>query len=338
MDAPFSTKQNSSSGTDMNVLLESPIPEVTIAVFTDIQYRNDLDDILVKDPEHIRSYRSALWKTEEAISAFAARSVPFVVHLGDIIDGRFSPDGIEFNIADVIAELDQVLNIFSRLPAATTICHVIGNHCLFVGRSLLQSRLQLDKSSYYTKQLSQNWRLIVLDTMDKSVLYPQEDPRLQNGMDYLNNHTGDPNAVVWNGGIGPDQLKWLQQNLQTARQENMNVLVAGHHPFAAEAASAEHVGWDSSLILDLLGEFSCTVRAYIAGHFHSGGYALIQSVHHITFPAVLDSDESNAYAFLHLHSDRIAVEGRGALGPPTTSYSFVAKATTECQDFVNISQ
>lgn len=295
---------------------------VVLGVFTDIQYRRDMDDYILPETDCLRSHRSALKKTESAVSAFLARKVPFVLHLGDIVDGRpMLADG-ESAVLEVVSELDEVLNAINRLLPAAEVCHVVGNHCLFVGRETLQSRLQLSKSTYYTKRLSSSWQLVVLDTLDNSVFYPSDHPKHINALSHLQEHAGEPNAVPWNGGLGSEQLSWLRRTLESARSNKVNVLVVGHHPFAEDAASAVSVAWDSSIIVDLFQEFVGTVRAYFAGHFHKGGYALVGNIHHITFPAVLDSDDTNSYAFVHLHTDKITIEGYGARGPPSRTCTF----------------
>jgi hypothetical protein len=63
---------------------------ITLGVVADIQYRSDKDDYMLVDMGQVRSYRSALRKTNEAVAAFSAASlgVQAIVHLGDIVDGR----------------------------------------------------------------------------------------------------------------------------------------------------------------------------------------------------------------------------------------------------------
>ena len=55
-----------------------------------------------------------------------------------------------------------------RLQASTTtFYHVVGNHCLSVPRERLVHELKMP-GSYYSRQLSDKWRLIVLDTTEIS--------------------------------------------------------------------------------------------------------------------------------------------------------------------------
>lgn len=63
--------------------------------------------------------------------------------------------------------------------STTAFYHVLGNHCLRIPRDRLIPALRMP-ASYYSKQLPQKWRLIVLDTTEMS------------------GHSGF-SQVVWNG-------------------------------------------------------------------------------------------------------------------------------------------
>jgi manganese-dependent ADP-ribose/CDP-alcohol diphosphatase len=295
----------------------------TLGVIADIQYRNDKDDYEVDG--HVRSYRSALPKTVQAVKAFASRPVPVVWHLGDIIDGREQADNSAARDAvmpDVLNELDEVLAALTALPPGTDIFHVIGNHCLFVQRDELMRRLGLGKEAYYVKDVAPLWRIVTLDTLDVGFNRPAESALHRAAEKYLADHKGEENAVPWNGGCSDEQLLWLRDTLEQARNDGVNVIIGGHHPCTPASAAAMHVQWAAEKVTEILREFNDVVRAYFAGHFHSGGYALLDGVHHVTFNAVLDSDDSNSYAFVTLHSDKIEIEGHGSRGTPSRTLDF----------------
>jgi hypothetical protein len=46
--------------------------------------------------------------------------------------------------------------------------HVIGNHCLAVGRRPLLERLGIPEPGFYQTPLARGWRLVVLDTTELS--------------------------------------------------------------------------------------------------------------------------------------------------------------------------
>jgi manganese-dependent ADP-ribose/CDP-alcohol diphosphatase len=298
----------------------------TIGVIADIQYRSDKDDYLLDSHGHIRSFRTALRKANDAVTAFSApsRAIQAIVHLGDIVDGREESANRVVAVPEVLGELDDVLAALSKRASGIALHHVVGNHCLYVGRDELVRRLGLKTSAYYARDISSHWRIVVMDTMDVGVHRADSDPRRELAEHYIATRQGEPNAVRWNGGPSAEQLSWLQKELDSAMVDGMNVIVCGHHPLVTEAAGAEHVAWFRQSVLDLFRAYGHVVRCYLAGHFHSGGYAEVDGIHHITFPAVLDSDETNSYAFVQLYLDRIDVEGVGNRGPPTRSYKFQA--------------
>jgi manganese-dependent ADP-ribose/CDP-alcohol diphosphatase len=171
---------------------------------------------------------------------------------------------------------------------------VVGNHCLYAGRDVLESQLGIEGAPYYATDVSPNWTVIVLDTVHVGVDRPQGDPRRLEADKYLRDHGEDENAVPWNGGLGVEQTAWLRIELAKARSLKKRVIVCGHHPIVPEAAAAMHTIWNASEVRKVLSEYKeDVVAAYFAGHYHDGGYALVDGIHHVTFPAILDSDPSN---------------------------------------------
>lgn len=170
---------------------------------------------------------------------------------------------------------------------------VVGNHCLYVGRDALETSLGIQGRSFYSKELSEFWTLVALDTVYIGVERAEGDPRRAEADLYLQDHAGEDNAVPWNGALGAEQLLWLQEELMRARGAGKRVLLCGHHPLVAEAAASRHVIWNAAPVLKVLSEFHDVVGAYFCGHYHSGGSAVVDGIHHVTFESVLDSDETN---------------------------------------------
>ena len=50
---------------------------------------------------------------------------------------------------------------------------------------------------------------------------------------YEREHSGEVNALPWNGGLSSVQRTWLQEALQQAEADSVKVIVAGHHPIGS---------------------------------------------------------------------------------------------------------
>ncbi|GAB0489293.1 hypothetical protein MMPV_000510 [Pyropia vietnamensis] len=171
----------------------------------------------------------------------------------------------------------------------------------------------------FTPPGNTGWRLLFLDTMHLSVAYPAGDARRAAGEAALSAAaaTGATCAKEWNGAVGEEQRRWLEQRLSAAAADGVQVLVCGHHPLVREAASSRHLAWDGDAVAEALDRHAGVVRAYFCGHFHPGGYTVRESgVHHLTFTAILDAltpdgEPSNAWAVVTLGDNAIDVEGAG---------------------------
>lgn len=47
---------------------------------------------------------------------------------------------------------------------------------------------------------------------------------------YKLEHSGEVNALPWNGGLSSVQRAWLQEALVQAEADSVKIIVAGHHP------------------------------------------------------------------------------------------------------------
>lgn len=179
------------------------------------------------------------------------------------------------------------------VPLCIIIFVAIGNHCLFAGRDELEARLGLKGAPYYTKDVSESWRLIVLDTVDMSLFRDEGDPLRAEAIAFLAEHSSDENALPYNGGLGAAQREWFVEQLGIARSDGKRVIVCAHHPAFEDAAQPKHLMWGHVWMQATLKEYNDVVACYFSGHFHDGGYAELDRVHHVTFQAILDSDETN---------------------------------------------
>lgn len=252
----------------------------------------------------LRNYSKVLSKVDEGVKHLNSSGVSAVVHLGDIIDGQE-------RLEQTHKELDTVLEHLSRLQSP--LYHVIGNHCMMADSRYLLQKLNLTRGTYYFRDLAPQWRLIVLDTVEVS-LRSTWHKHVSMAKHYLATHQGEPSAQEWNGTIGPEQMVWLENQLRDSEREGRTAIVCGHLPIMAEASGPEHVMWHNDKLLDLFRTYSGTVKAYFSGHYHPGGYAKKDDVHHVTLEAILDSDkEEGASAVLELHDSWISIDGIGSL-------------------------
>ncbi len=275
---------------------DSPLPLFRFGLLADVQYAD-------KNTIGARRYRDALDYLETCVDSFFEQDLEFVVHCGDIIDGRNT-------VAESNQDLDRVLHQFSRLQVPVR--HVIGNHCLEVPRDQLMSRLKLP-TGYYSF-VHENWRFVVVDSMEMGICgVPPEDPRHQQATAWLASHpiAEFPHAQTWNGGLGVEQRKWLQRELQRAEQNAQSVVIFSHHPVAEAASTKHHLLWDYQEVLQIL-DRSPAFTAWINGHDHAGGFAVRNGRAHLTLPGMVEAkaDEA-AFTTVHVYANFLSVGDLG---------------------------
>jgi hypothetical protein len=275
-------------------LSSPPEPEAVlrVGVLADVQYAD-------KDDKVSRYYRRSLGRLSAAVGAFnrVGCDLSCVIHLGDLIDGNSDDTATR-------ADFDAVLHEFSALRAPVR--HVIGNHCLELGREPLLAGLHT--TAYYTAVLGAGWELIVIDTTDIGVRGPTAE-LVEEAHAFLAQHAAPPNAKTWNGGVSKAQLTWLTERLSDCRARRVRVVVAGHMPLWAPAASDMHVAFNHEEVAELLDAHADVVALYACGHYHLGGYARRPSgVHHWTCEGMVEMEAgAKGYAMLHICADRIDV-------------------------------
>ena len=269
----------------------------------------------------VQRYRVAPSKLGFAIDHFlslrSSRRLPFsprssgpacVLSLGDIIDGR---DDEETSFAD----LQTVLAHFRKLPLAIPVRHVIGNHCLkYLPRERLLQQLQ-QPSSYFRSELAPSWALLVLDTTDLSTHggWSHRSKNAKEAKAFLLAHAGEERIKSYNGGIGSEQLAWLEAQLARASADGERLIVASHHCLLRGACRETHRAWNGDEVASLLDAHAGTVVLALAGHDHLGGFALSpRGLPFVTLQALLEAPlHGNAFGVVRVHADRIAIDGCG---------------------------
>lgn len=117
---------------------------------------------------------------------------------------------------------------------------------------------------------------------------------------------GKPNGQTWNGGVGPEQLAWIEQPLELARHNGEKFVLNAHPPvFPLD----QHNAYNDTTLVDLVTSYD-NVVAWFNGPNHAGNYGFAGGTHFITFKGMLDT-MVNSYATVQAFDDRLVVQGFG---------------------------
>lgn len=208
----------------------------SFGVISDVQYA-DCNDRLPVHTSKTRYYRNSLTLTKDAVSEWTDNDdIKFILQLGDLIDGKSKEEAHD--------ALDRTLTIFAGTEKPTY--HSLGNHELYnfshhtAADKLMQCVTNRFPGKGYYSFMYKNFRFICLDTYDISVLgksesevaYRQARELLAvNCNEDQNSPSGlaesDRRFVVYNGGIGDEQLAWLRGELDQSQIANEKVIVFG---------------------------------------------------------------------------------------------------------------
>lgn len=237
------------------------------AVVADIQYGN-------KDTAGARHFRAAMCKLDECVANLAQRDLAFIVQLGDVVDGY------ENDSARSAADFDAVLRVLDRQKAP--VFHVLGNHCLRVGKKTLLHRYGLKRFYYdFEVRAAPGWRFVVLDGNDAGY-----------------------------GIVSEKQLTWFRAVLARAAARGERVICFCHFALLKEAARDHRMAKPEPL-LEALDRAGCVV-AWFAGHDHAGGYAKFNGIHHVTVKGMIEASDENSFSLFELHPNQLRELGAGA--------------------------
>ena len=260
------------------------VPMFKIGAIADAQYADE-------DDAGARMYRRTPAKLVEAVGTLNRAEIAFAVHLGDVIDGKEE-------------SYDTVLPLLAQLHCPMRF--VLGNHDFGVPEDKKRSLPQrLGMPGRYYSFDHKGWRFVVLDGNDLSTYgWPagsSED--LQSRKIHAEKY---PNAATWDGGIGPDQLQWLEQTLTAADSAGQKVALLCHFPIAPENP---HNLWNANDVISLIAPHA-SVKLWLNGHNHDGNYGMVSGIHCLNLKGMLDTEETS-YAVLSFYADKIAVKGYG---------------------------
>ncbi|XP_072259679.1 manganese-dependent ADP-ribose/CDP-alcohol diphosphatase-like [Pyxicephalus adspersus] len=306
-------------------------PYFSFGLIADIQYANKSNGF--SSWRTMRYYQQSLLHLQQAIEEWNGQHpLPsFVLQLGDIIDS-YNKD---------VGTSEQALELVLRgiKKAKMLFHHIWGNHELYnfnreflreskLNTSWMQDREQ-DKRShdgkatnvdFYAYHFSphSSFRFIIVDTYDLSVHgRSPSDPRCVKSWDLMNrfrneNSGSSAHMVTFNGGIGTEQLSWLNDILTYCDRHQEKVIMAGHAPIHPRAKRSLCLAWNYKDILRVIQSHQSVV-CYFAGHDHDGGYYRdSHGIHHVTMQGVIESQpDSNAFGTVDVFEDRMVLHGKG---------------------------
>ena len=249
-----------------SVLAATPAALLKFAAITDIQYAD-------KMAVSTRHYRNSPAKLARCAEELKRQQPAFIIHLGDLTDGRMTAAHNQEDVATITAAMKKIAGPWR---------FVLGNHDAAAGRQLLTAALGF-KDFYYefTQPGVPGWRFVVLDGNDAGY-----------------------------GVVSEKQLAWFRGVLAQAQARNERVICFCHFPLIAEASPRKHIMHKPAPVLEALDHATCVV-AWLCGHDHDGGYAFRKGVHHLTLQGTCETEDQPAMAIIRLFPDHLSVTGFG---------------------------
>ncbi|CAH9084820.1 unnamed protein product [Cuscuta epithymum] len=292
-------------------------PLLSFGVISDVQYADIPDGRSFLGVP--RYYRHSFIVLQRAVHKWNQQKHNFVLNFGDIVDG-FCPKDQSF------AAVKKLVDEFDRFNGP--VYHMIGNHCLYnLSRDKLLPLLRIPGyggRAYYEFSPVPEFRFVILDCYDISAIgWPEDHPNTLNALKLLgeknpNSDKNSPDGLVglerrflkFNGGVGNEQLGWLDHVLQEANESNQKVIICSHLPLDPHASSNEALLWNYNEVLDVIYKYNC-VKVCLAGHDHKGGQSIdSHGIHHRVLEAALESPPgTNSFGYIDAFDDRISLFG-----------------------------
>lgn len=263
-------------------------PFFSFGIIADIQYA----DI---DPAGSRFYRNSIDKLRDAVSGLKSDSVDFLINLGDMIDKNYD----SFN---------PVMEIIGSSGIKTY--NIAGNHDYSIDPQYKkQIPFMSDQEEGYYYFIYKKFRFILLDGNDISTYKSNNKESIKQGEDLISTvkTSGEINGMDWNGGIGSNQLIWLNRQLEEAWLNNEKVFLICHFPVFPEST---HNLLNYKEILTILEKYK-NIIAWLNGHNHEGNYGYFNTIHCITFKGMVETENTNSYALIEVYNNKIMIRGYG---------------------------
>jgi len=255
-------------------------------------------DIQYADAEKAggRDYRNSIIKLKQSINELNNHELSFIVSLGDMIDRDYT-------------SFDEPLAILEKSKAP--VYNAIGNHDFSVDDQFKgKVRKRLGNEKGYLDFKFDRFTFIVLDGTDVSTF-----ASLPGTLPYITANSryeeliaeGSNNAYTWNGGIGSDQLEWVEKRLKKADRTGRKVILFCHWPLLPENGTQL---WNNKEVLDLIDSHDCVI-AWVSGHHHAGGYQKTRKIHHLTIKGLVEAQSDTSCGIIEVYSDKLMLNGYG---------------------------
>ena len=262
--------------------------QIEFGVFADCQYCDC-------ETNGTRFYRNSPEKLRDCIIEFNKNdNIKFVVGLGDLIDRN-------------ISSFDSVNSILSL--SKTDVFQVIGNHDLEVEKEYLEEvpgKLNL-KKTWYSFEMN-GWRFIFLNGND--ITFQSNNNETVEKAKTITaelKHKNKPNYYEWNGGIGEEQLRWMENELKKGQKKRQKIILFCHYPLLPYEA---HSLWNSDEVLHILEKYD-NVKCWMNGHNHSGNYFFSKGIHFLNLKGMVETEKTNAFAIVKVSDNYIEILGFG---------------------------
>ncbi|XP_009796017.1 manganese-dependent ADP-ribose/CDP-alcohol diphosphatase-like [Nicotiana sylvestris] len=299
------------------VCSEEKQPLLSFGVISDVQYADIPDGRSFLGVP--RYYRHSVCVLQKAVQEWNQEKPKFVINCGDIVDGFCPKDKSMITVKKIVTEFDKFNG---------PVYHLIGNHCLYnLPREKLLPLLRIpgpDYHAYFEFSPIPEYRFVILDGYDISAIgWAKDHPNTLEALKILeeknpNSDKNNPDGLVgcerrflmFNGGVGKEQLKWLDNVLEEATKLNQNVVVCCHLPLDPAASSFAALLWNYDEVMAVIHRYNC-VKVCLAGHDHKGGHSVdSHGVHHRILEAALECPP-RTYAFgrINVFDDRLSLLG-----------------------------
>ncbi len=244
------------------LLAEENSPMLRIGMMTDMHYAD-------KDPAGTRYYRETLAKLAEASEKLGSAKLDFLVELGDFIDAADSVEteqGYLKTIAKPFAEICDDRH------------YVLGNHCVdTLTKQEFLGGVEQEKSFYSFDRGEMHF--VVLDACFTS-----------DGTPY-----GRKNFVWTDANIPPEELEWLQADLQGTKKKT---IVFAHQRLDKEG---NHAVKNAPAVRKILQDAG-NVWAVFQGHSHANDYHEVAGIHYCTMRAMVEKSglTNNGFSLLEV--------------------------------------
>jgi len=304
----------------------------------DCQYATDLEKGLSYFKDQVRYYQDAINKLKKAVICWNKHpELNFCVNLGDLLDARNVKAG---STATAYRNCEKV---FEQMKCKRF--DILGNHEFYnwptraeIPRSLNISQVhpeEKEEKYYYSYKPVPGWRMIILDSFAMSAI--EGSPNMKETLEFLKKY--NPNdlsiadgewykgvkkehkhMVPYNGGLGSEQLSWLEGELADMVKKGERGFVFTHVPIARPEIGTNKI-FDSDEAEALLIKYRC-IKVVFTGHIHDGFYFTDEKsgIHHYgQFCPIVAEAGDECHSIIRVYNDRLVVEAFGKGSPPKSS-------------------